>query len=567
MLADADTGGREATEGIAAELHKLGCTVQVALPEGETGEDVADWLGVSKQHARERVVGLLQTYVPTSEPAPGPGLESRGAHQFEFSPVADAWRLLQAHADRILLAEGTDKRGAVERTVLALDDAGLWHNDGELLAAWHAELAGELILDTLVCSDGGSKPYGFAKWSGTALRPGGAEQCRKSVASVVLAARERDEPPPEGLTECHTRELNPLRYLGAPNGVIDLTTGRLLPPEEGRRCLVTFSLPDPYDPDATHPDVERLTAHLDSELADYLWDDRSATRSTDAHREHSWPSSARPAAARRRSLTPSPPRSAPTQGRSPLARSRPNRSGRGAESATPSLASVMPPRRLAFGPEIEKERPDPAKLKAITGADLQGWRLLYDNFSDQTPTATLVLSGNKAPERLGLDDPAIVDRCKAVPYPPLAKADRDPRLVDAFKPDTPGSQQRRQALAAKLIRHAAKLTPGTPPEPPLAVLAEVDKLRERELGPTGLWLRDHLRPGREHDTATTVELKQEIGDALGAEGEGSDWRLDGQTWQQVLSKVKRIHPMIGNTESVRPSGGQACRGWKGWTLA
>ena len=73
----------------------------------------------------------------------------------------------------------------------------------------------------------------------------------------------------------------------------------------------------------------------------------------------------------------------------------------------------MPPRRLAFGPEIEKERPDPAKPKAITGADLQGWRLLHDNFSDQTPTATLVLSGNKAPERLGLDDPAIVDRCKA----------------------------------------------------------------------------------------------------------------------------------------------------------
>ena len=264
LLADADEPGRKAMREIAAHLDGMGCTVQVALPEGETGEDVADWLGVSKQHARERVAGLLQTYVPTSEPEPGPGLESRGAHQFEFSPVADAWRLLQAHADRILLAEGTDKRGAVERTALALDDAGLWHNDGELLAAWHAELAGELILDTLACSDGGSKPYGFAKWSGTALRPGGAEQCRKSVASVVLAARERDDPPPEGLTECHTRELNPLRYLGAPNGVIDLTTGRLLPPVEGRRCLVTFSLPDPYDPDVTHPDVEQLTAHLDS---------------------------------------------------------------------------------------------------------------------------------------------------------------------------------------------------------------------------------------------------------------------------------------------------------------
>ena len=41
-IADADKGGREATLGIAGRLHGLGCKVQVALPEGETGEDVAD---------------------------------------------------------------------------------------------------------------------------------------------------------------------------------------------------------------------------------------------------------------------------------------------------------------------------------------------------------------------------------------------------------------------------------------------------------------------------------------------------------------------------------------------
>ncbi len=48
------------------------------------------------------------------------------------------------------------------------------------------------------------------------------------------------------------------RYLGAPNGIIDLQTGQLAPLDTARKLLVLASIPDDYDPNALHPDCDRL---------------------------------------------------------------------------------------------------------------------------------------------------------------------------------------------------------------------------------------------------------------------------------------------------------------------
>lgn len=70
LLADADEAGRKAVRGIAARLAGMGCAVRVGLPEGETGEDVADWLEDEGPDATlERVAGLLEPFGPP----PGPG--------------------------------------------------------------------------------------------------------------------------------------------------------------------------------------------------------------------------------------------------------------------------------------------------------------------------------------------------------------------------------------------------------------------------------------------------------------------------------------------------------------
>ena len=58
----------------------MAATVQVALPEGETGEDVADWLEVSEaaDAALERVAELLGPFQPPAEPGPEPAAEAAG---------------------------------------------------------------------------------------------------------------------------------------------------------------------------------------------------------------------------------------------------------------------------------------------------------------------------------------------------------------------------------------------------------------------------------------------------------------------------------------------------------
>ena len=60
LLADADEPGREAMREIAAHLNGMGCKVRLALPEGETGGDVADWIAADGADAAlERIAELL----------------------------------------------------------------------------------------------------------------------------------------------------------------------------------------------------------------------------------------------------------------------------------------------------------------------------------------------------------------------------------------------------------------------------------------------------------------------------------------------------------------------------
>ncbi|MCY4086521.1 MAG: hypothetical protein OXG37_06455 [Actinomycetia bacterium] len=191
-----------------------------------------------------------------------------------------------------------------------------------------------------------------------ARHPKGIEKCFALLPVLVAHLKEQDELP-GGLMQCEVGKLDGTRWLGAPNGVTDLHTGQLLSVEEGRRELVTESVPDPYVPDATHPDVERLTAHLPEELAGYVWDML-------AYALHGQPARTFVVLA-----------GATGGGKSTLARAvqaslglnyagaladgaiTPQRGGRGANQATPDMETVMPPRRVAFSPEVENLKPAP----------------------------------------------------------------------------------------------------------------------------------------------------------------------------------------------------------------
>ena len=76
LLADSDGPGRKAMQGLAAHLYQLGCKVTIGLPDGESGDDIADWLATDQsnrqQDTRHRLRKLLKIFDPPAE------LEPRG---------------------------------------------------------------------------------------------------------------------------------------------------------------------------------------------------------------------------------------------------------------------------------------------------------------------------------------------------------------------------------------------------------------------------------------------------------------------------------------------------------
>ena len=65
LLSDADEPGRKAMLGLAKYLFSLGCIVSIGLPDGDNGEDVADWLATEEiSAAARRIASLLRPFEP-----------------------------------------------------------------------------------------------------------------------------------------------------------------------------------------------------------------------------------------------------------------------------------------------------------------------------------------------------------------------------------------------------------------------------------------------------------------------------------------------------------------------
>ena len=83
LIADADpypeppkaqvSAGHKAMEALAAHLHGLGCTVQIALPPPEWDNDIADWIQEQGAKAAGKIVrDLLRPYEPPPDASPSP---------------------------------------------------------------------------------------------------------------------------------------------------------------------------------------------------------------------------------------------------------------------------------------------------------------------------------------------------------------------------------------------------------------------------------------------------------------------------------------------------------------
>ena len=318
---------------------------------------------------------------------------------------------------------------------------------------------------------------------------------------------------PDGLTVIGRDDIDAnLRYLGAPNGVVDLHTTNLLSPTEvvERRAFVHCSIPDDYDPDATHPAV------------DIIMPEEPATP------EMAWWYQARGVA-----LTRSPNReifvhiNRPGSGKTTIGNGDRSSFGTDYVKTTPSGTFAKPrfsvgpsghnsgmfalksPTRLVYIVEADSDlHPEP--LNAVSGGESSTpARDVGEKSTTFRVTGHLVIQAN-APEngddtgvRLNLGRKggadaraALAERLKFVVMPPLAHEARDPGFLDGNLRDgfedsenPEDARRRRQALVARSVRQAAAMA-GKKLPPPLAAME--DLAEERRLAEAPAWEREWL---------------------------------------------------------------------------
>lgn len=378
-------------------------------------------------------------------------------------------------------------------------------------------------------------------------------------ATRVVATWRADETLPAALTIAHVNELDADgRYLGAPNGIVDLDSGRLLTGASARRCLCTRTLPNPYHPGAKHRDVDRLFAHVPPDEREWLIGALGyALRGIPSRRIYllRGPTAGGKSTLFKAVQAALGEHAGAVEQRTLLA------PGRHSSNTGPTPENERwTNRRLLFCSEPVTGRLDWVGLKAKSGGDPLPFRRLYANYDERQRhvTATLVLAAN--PETMPappLDDEALYERVRVLEYPQVPPGARDLDL-EARLPRDP---EARQALAALLIR-AAVTNPSLPEDVPSVVEARAALLDE-SLGEAGRWVRSALVPDQ-GGVVTTAELWSAALKAKAA-GEPEDAaKTWGLTRKALLDRVKRIYK-LGNAVQIKVSG-QNLRSWRGLKL-
>ena len=158
----------------------------------------------------------------------------------------------------------------VYSTGYALGDNGIWCAGGDPWARWLIEIAEMMTQEAVLIGLNGKALTATMATVNRIKRPGMVNQVRPMLRAVLDLLR-RDGEPCTDVTECAAEDLDAnLRYLGTVSGVVDLATGTLLPPEEGRKALVTIMAPTKFDPDARHPIVDDLLGRMTPEMRGHL---------------------------------------------------------------------------------------------------------------------------------------------------------------------------------------------------------------------------------------------------------------------------------------------------------
>ena len=531
---DNDPAGLSAGRRAAARLSAMGCSLrQVDVSSLPENGDAAD---LSPKEISEL---LASATPPEILDVSGAGLGAGSLDASDFTHVGDAWRILARHGHRVLLATPSDREE--RHRIYVLDEStGIWRGGPEPLEGVHSDTAkayaadaGAAFASGLV--DGYTSRARLA-WAKRTQGSGGAAEAGRMLptAASEMARAGLDS----GVTVRLSSELDPPgRYLGCANGVVDLDTGRLLPPAEAAACLITLAAVMPYVPASAHELVEGLARHVPGEEREFLLDSFAyALRGIPDRRfivmagpPNGGKSSVREAmaAALGESLAFSLPQN------SLLQEKYPHRNQHNA-----GLTKLLT-HRFAMASEIPGGNTpvDAGQLKTVSGGDSMALREPNERHREDRPvSATLFLclnterDGCNDLDRLPLQDAAVRDRVQIVLMPEVP-GDRDPRVIRQLR-----SKAVATALLAELVRRARGME--VPPVPPASVRETVMDRYASSAGYAVVWVPEHLElTGMSSDWVTPVRLHEELSAWIVSQG--------GEPYPEQQDSIAAIRAVFG----------------------
>ena len=516
-------------------------------------KDPQDW-----EPLVDPVDGLLDGARKTVPAAPGRssggGARSAAARDdYEATSLRNAERLLMAHPDRLLVV--TDSQDALS-DLYVLGQNGVWQRGDVTLREWMGELADTLKIKAVVEDKLDGKELNAVTLRISRLaEPATLAPIREQAATALRRLIDRGDLQEGQITTCLDTDLDgDLRYLGALNGVIDLYTGKLLSPAEGRRHLVTWQTPVGFDPTATHKDVDRLFGHLPEVLRSWWW-------AVLGYHLLGAPT--------RRFYIVEGPKGG---GKSTLANaleaalgsyaSRPQdtalQASRASAGISPEIEKLTSPRRLALFVELTIAKVSGPLMKRFCGDDSQTLRKPYKDEVTARLTATMLLFCNPGSvPQLRLQDDAMADRLRVLPYPSIPESMRDPLFTRRVQTD----EGFKRAFLARLVAAAARQQPGVPPEePPDVTAATAERVRD-DVGELGMFARRLVRDG---------DATLPFADVWAAWCEYNEDPADapepgGITKRRFSGALRNFVPRLPVARQLRVDG-KRVRGFRGWRL-
>lgn len=511
-------------------------------------QDASRWLkaaNVSGQPPRPKPLTARQERAAAAEPitaedvsADYTGLGDPYGPE-DCSPLAVALRLVAHKADHLLAVKFP--KGVV--VPLVDNGYGIWRED---LAAVQALIGGQInewvnLGKALLIEK--SNPKGaeaLGRWAKSIQSPFGWSEIIGSVGAAVNLLRSAGKLPPS-LTTCTSDQINrDGMVIGTPTGVLCLQTGKLLPPAEGRHRLVSRCIPDPYDPEASHPLIDAITEHVPDDLVQWAWDTAGYAMVAEPGRMihikqgpgHSGKTTIHNFQ-REASGVWNATISGYGAGLSPTAliQDRISNANQHSEHLLPFVFA-----RMITAADLANRKANDELMKMISGGDPLPVRGANARTEEDRPASgTLFISANEGwSKNLNLADEALVGRLYIVPWPK-----REGPEVRSVVTAAARDKKLRQAVFAKMVRHLLALN-GEPPVPPPAVIRFTAEAVERGLSDiAGFCLRVRQQDGAEL-------LVQDVWEAACLEAGADPGDAKAECWglnrTQLIAEVRsRVH--------------------------